>query len=265
MVKVWCRSCPVIHLGGTRPLVVWRGTGCHFPVLLRLAPSIVGPGALSGSTLRFPAGEHDQFPALARSSSALMFHATRKVSSTQAPLSSLGSRRTIDCRRPTVGASWSGRSSTWASEARRRSAASPRGPKALASSESRCGSAQGCTGGKSLRQPLDTSHEVDPKGAFEQCPVQRGPPRAPDRLGFEVDGLGSLDHDPERTAADGRDADLRSASDGDRTDRVAEQSEVGEGAQVGDAMLPVAESGSDSEVEVVGGGRGVERTRGRMA
>jgi hypothetical protein len=118
----------------------------------------------------------------------------------------------------------------------------------------------GCTGGKSLRQPLDTSHEVDPKSAFEQCPVQRGPPRAPDRLGFEVDGLGSLDHDPERTAADGRDADLRSASDGDRTDRVAEQSEVGEGAQVGDAMLPVAESGSDSEVEVVGGGRGVERT-----
>jgi len=123
----------------------------------------------------------------------------------------------------------------------------------------------GCTGGKSLRQPLDTSHEVDPKGLFEQCPVQRGPPRAPDRLGFEVDGLGSLDHDPERTAADGRDADLRSASDGDRTDRVAEQSEVGEGAQVGDAMLPVAESGSDSEVEVVVVAEVWSEPRGRMA
>jgi hypothetical protein len=42
-------------------------------------------------------GEHDQFPATARSSSALMFHATRKASSTQATFSSRGSRRTIDC------------------------------------------------------------------------------------------------------------------------------------------------------------------------
>ena len=43
---------------------------------------------------------------------------------------------------------------------------------------------------------------------------------------------------------------------------MAEQSEIGQGAQVGDAMLPVAERGSHGEGEVVGGGRGVERAEG---
>jgi hypothetical protein len=66
----------------------------------------------------------------------------------------------------------------------------------------------GCAVDKSLRQSLDASREIDPKGAFEQCPVQRGTPRMPERLGFEVDGLGPLDDDSQRTAADGRDADL---------------------------------------------------------
>jgi hypothetical protein len=63
-------------------------------------------------------------------------------------------------------------------------------------------------------------------------------------------------------------ADVRTCvvqGDGDRADGMAEQPEIGEGGQVGNAILPVPEGDPDGEVKVVGGGRGMERAEGRMA
>ena len=113
--------------------------------------------------------------------------------------------------------------------------------------------------GKVDEREAGATFEDEPPTDFRSGVVEL---RVPERLGFEVDGLGPLDDDPERTAADGRDADLCGASDGDRADGIAEQPKIGEGTQVGDAMVPVAEGGPDGEGEIVGGGRGVERAEG---
>ncbi len=75
----------------------------------------------------------------------------------------------------------------------------------------------------------------------------------PNPIGFEMDGLGSLYDHSEWASADGRGADLVGAGDGDRADWVAEQSEVGKGAQVGDAMPARGEGCPDGQGQVVGG------------
>ena len=58
--------------------------------------------------------------------------------------------------------------------------------------------------GKVDEREAGATFEDEPPTVFRSGVVEL---RVPERLGFEVDGLGPLDDDPERTAADGRDAD----------------------------------------------------------